>query len=128
MDTELEPVIDSWYQHTDNQLHFCIIDIDDLAGLLEIQHANGDLDTMDIDTWYESGIKLATEPDHWSTEPDDSISDDDNDSTREAAYLLEKLALSGQQNYADHAAADNRPDAIDERIMLNTWQDETLTI
>ena len=67
MDTEYEPVINNWYQNQDKQLHFFIIDIDEDNEIIEIEHANGAIDTMDIDQWYESGLHLAaeTEPRPW---------------------------------------------------------------
>ena len=127
MDTEYEPVINNWYRHQENQQHFCIIDIDELAGILEIQHANGDLDTMDIDTWYEAGMDLASEPELWSITQEESNDDSDDDLAVDDGprYWQEEPAGIDRSpaTINRYPEMDNQPEAIDERIMFGDWQD-----
>lgn len=132
MPTEYEPVINNWYRHQDNQLHFCIIDIDEAAGVLDIQLADGDLDTMDIDIWYESDLELASEPEHWSVGLD-NVSDDSEDNLTSSDPPLNwqiKPADSASQQIidSDNPEKELHPDAIDERVLLQEWQtEETVT-
>ena len=104
METEYEPVINNWYQNQDKQLHFYIIDIDEPNEIIEIEHANGDIDTMDIDQWYESGLELASEPEHQSWLADDSM---------------------GIYPDIDPVDTDLQPDAIEERFILGERQDDS---
>lgn len=46
----IEPIIGEWYR-SHGQL-FEVVAIDELDDIVEIQHADGDLEEMDIDDWH----------------------------------------------------------------------------
>jgi hypothetical protein len=131
-ETDYEPVISNWYQHPDKQLHFCIIDIDEQAGVLDIQHADGDLDTMDFDTWCELEMELADEPEQLPASFAGSADDDpdDNRLVGDTHHHWQDPATKHQQQQAAFKNDDeyeNLPDAIDEQILLNDGQADAMT-
>lgn len=127
MDTEYEPIINNWYRHPDSQLHFCIIDIDETAEVLDIQLADGDLDTLDIDIWNESNMELAVEPENWAI-TQGNLSEDPDDNTAETKdpfswqYALHNNAI--QSSPLRDQDREQVPDAIDEQVYLHEWQEE----
>jgi len=124
MDTDTRPVINNWYQHPDGNPYFSIIDIDEQNGLLDIQHANGDLDTLDIDEWYRTGYKPVVMPEQWDfSDVDDEIDDSLQDQELSWSTWPEQdpLAVSNIHDSDDHPLAETRPDALDERLMLDEW-------
>jgi len=46
----IEPIVGDWYR-SHGQL-FEVVAIDELDDIVEIQHADGDLEEIDIDDWY----------------------------------------------------------------------------
>ncbi|MDH5547662.1 MAG: hypothetical protein OEZ43_18955 [Gammaproteobacteria bacterium] len=76
MDIDLEPVVDNWYLHLDKGQNFRVIAVDDVIGVIEIQHFDGDIEEITFDDWAELEIELSEEPTNWAgaldiAEPDD---------------------------------------------------------
>ncbi|MEQ1579303.1 MAG: DUF6763 family protein [Steroidobacteraceae bacterium] len=76
MPNELDPLVEQWYEHRDKGGLFQVVAIDGDAGLVEIQHFDGDIEELDMETWRNLAIELADEPEDWTgpfddTEPDD---------------------------------------------------------
>ena len=46
----IEPIVGDWYQ-SHGQL-FEVVAIDEAGDIVEIQHADGDLEEIDMDDWY----------------------------------------------------------------------------
>ncbi|MDJ0653196.1 MAG: hypothetical protein QNJ40_03505 [Xanthomonadales bacterium] len=76
MRNELDPIPGNWYTHLDKGQAFCVIDIDDNDGLIEIQHFDGDLEEVDVKEWATMDIELAPEPENASGPVDDPELDD----------------------------------------------------
>ena len=76
MPTEVDPIVDNWYQHLDKGQRFVVVDIDTDDGTIEIQHFDGDLEEVSIDEWYEMDIDTAEEPENWSGAMDIGTKDD----------------------------------------------------
>jgi hypothetical protein len=77
MTTDLDPIVGNWYEHLDKGQKFQVVDIDDGAGVIEIQYFDGDLDKMDKDEWLEAELQAIDQPEDWTgpldeVEPDDS--------------------------------------------------------
>ena len=127
MNTEYEPIINNWYRHQDDHQHFCIIDIDEKTGLLEIQHANGDLDTMDIDTWYDANMILAQEPEWWSESVDTQDDDIDDSAADEDTYYWQEETAGNDDEQSPgerYHGFETPPEAIDERLIFGEWQEQ----
>ncbi|MFH0350640.1 MAG: DUF6763 family protein [Chromatiales bacterium] len=57
MSNEVDPVAGSWYEHIERGQKFEVVDVDDERGVIEVQYANGEIDEMDIDEWYDLEIE-----------------------------------------------------------------------
>jgi hypothetical protein len=76
MTTEFDPIAENWYRHLDKGQTFRVVDVDTEGGVVEIQYFDGDLEELDLETWYAQEIELAAPPENWSgpldvAEPDD---------------------------------------------------------
>lgn len=70
------PVIGQWYQHLDKGYEFQVTAFDEDAGTVEMQHFDGDLEEVDIDTWYALEIEPIATPEDWTGPIDDVEADD----------------------------------------------------
>ncbi len=57
MSNEVDPVAGSWYELIERGQKFEVVDVDDERGVIEVQYANGEIDEMDIDEWYDLEIE-----------------------------------------------------------------------
>jgi hypothetical protein len=73
---DFDPVAGQWYKDLEDQELFQVLSVDPDEELLEVQFENGDIEEIDLDTWHELDLELATEPEGWSGSDDD---DDDDD-------------------------------------------------
>jgi hypothetical protein len=80
MRKELDPIVGNWYQHLDKGQTFRVVALDDINDMVEIQHLDGDLEEVDLETWYEFDLEPCAEPEDW-TAPMDDIEVDDLDVT-----------------------------------------------
>lgn len=76
MSTELDPVIGNWYRHLDKGQLFFVVAFDEEAGLIELQHFDGDLEEIEPPAWYEMTLELAEPPEDWTGPVDDVERDD----------------------------------------------------
>jgi hypothetical protein len=59
----IEPIVGDWYRS--HGQFFEVVAIDEQEDIVEIQHADGDLEEIDIDDWYtrcRAGSLAATDP------------------------------------------------------------------
>jgi len=66
MNTEADPIVGNWYTHLDKGQCFQVVAVDEDAGIVEIQHFDGDLEEIDMDAWRQTPIEPADEPENWS--------------------------------------------------------------
>lgn len=66
MNSEADPIVGNWYRHLDKGQPFAVVAVDDEAGLVEIQHFDGDLEEIELDAWYRLPIEPIEEPENWS--------------------------------------------------------------
>lgn len=83
MGREYEPVVGNWYRDLDEKESFLVLSVDEDAEMIEIQHVDGDIEEIDLDTWAELDLDPTDEPEGWSgsdgDEDDDDEWDDDED-------------------------------------------------
>jgi len=79
MPTDADPIVDKWYKRLDDGTEFKVMSLDEDEATFEIQHIDGDVDVVDLDTWYEWDIKSIAAPDGWTGSPDDNLADADAD-------------------------------------------------
>ncbi|MBS0395190.1 MAG: hypothetical protein JSR54_11225 [Proteobacteria bacterium] len=76
MATRMLPEIGQWYTHRDKGQMFQVVAFDPDEGSVEIQDFDGDVDELDLDTWYEMPLEAAEAPEDW-TGPVDDVEPDD---------------------------------------------------
>jgi len=76
MPIKTPPVIAQWYKHLDKGQTFQVVSIDEEEETVELQHFDGDLEEIDLDTWRELEIETIEPPEDW-TGPIDDIEHDD---------------------------------------------------
>lgn len=59
------PVIGHWYRHTDGRL-FEVVAVDEEDATIELQHFDGTLDQVELDTWPRMLIESVGAPEDWS--------------------------------------------------------------
>jgi hypothetical protein len=77
---EYEPVAGKWYRDLEEDEAFQVLSVDEDQELVEIQHLDGDIEEIDLDTWAEMDLEPTEEPEGWSGSGDeDEDFDDDED-------------------------------------------------
>lgn len=75
MPMETEPVVGAIYEDQDGQA-FEILSFDEDEGLIEIQYADGSVDEIELDAWYDMDLQpLKTAP--WKDEEDEEDDEDE---------------------------------------------------
>ncbi len=75
----LYPVIGNWYRRSNGAL-FEVVAIDESGGTVELQHFDGTIDEIDLETWPNLFIENAGAPEDWlgavDMDPDDFTGED----------------------------------------------------
>lgn len=79
MGREYEPVAGKWYRDLEEDETFQVLSVDPDQELIEIQHLDGDIEEVDLDTWAEMDVEPGDEPEGWSGSGDDEDEDEDWD-------------------------------------------------
>jgi len=76
---DFEPTVGQWYQDLEEEESFQVLSVNADDELIEIQHVDGDIEEIDLDTWAEMDLDLTEEPEGWSGSGDDDDEDEDDD-------------------------------------------------
>jgi hypothetical protein len=80
---EHEPVAGKWYRDLEEHESFQVLSVDEDQELLEIQHLDGDIEEIDLDSWAEMDLEPTEEPEGWSgsgeEDEDEDFDEDDED-------------------------------------------------
>lgn len=76
MSTDYEPIPGFWYKDIDKEGEFFIVEVYGDDGIVEIQHFDGDIEEIEMETWYEMNIESIEQPEDW-VGPFDEIELDD---------------------------------------------------
>jgi hypothetical protein len=76
MATDVDPIIGNWYQRLDKGQEFEVVDFDEEDGIMKIQHADGNREELDIDSWYALELESIEDPDEYAEE---GLDDTDGD-------------------------------------------------
>jgi len=58
---------------------FQVLSVDPDEELVQIQHEDGEIEELELDTWHELDLDKATEPEGWSGSEDEEDDDEDWD-------------------------------------------------
>lgn len=70
-----EPIAEQWYQNLDDGRTFKVVALDDAAGTVEIQHFDGQIDSLERAAWDRLNLAHAARPVDW-TGAADHVEDD----------------------------------------------------
>lgn len=85
MATDADPIIGNWYQLPDKNQPFEVISLDEDIGLVAIHYLDGELEELDLDTWYELDIEPVDAPEEWIGSIDELAGKDSDEETDTAA-------------------------------------------
>jgi hypothetical protein len=71
-----KPVVGQWYGRIDKGQPFQVTAIDKEAGTIEMQHDDGDVEEVDLESWYQMSVEPITQPEDWTGSLDDLKRDD----------------------------------------------------
>jgi hypothetical protein len=76
MSTDADPIEYNWYYHLDKGQKFCVVALDEDSSTVEIQYFDGQIEEIDLDSWYEMDVEPSEEPENWSGAVDIAEKDD----------------------------------------------------
>lgn len=76
MQIEDRPIINQWYRHLDKGYQFQVVMVDEGEGTVQVQHFDGDLEELDLDSWNDLEIEMIEPPEDWTGSLDDIQLDD----------------------------------------------------
>ena len=78
MGREYEPAAGRWYRDLEEDESFLVLSIDEDEEIIEIQHVDGDVEELDLDTWAEMDLEPTEQPEGWTgSEADDDLDEDE---------------------------------------------------
>jgi hypothetical protein len=81
MGTRMIPEVGHWYAHRDKGQMFQVVAYDEDDGYIEIQDFDGDVDELDLDSWFAMPLDPAEAPEDWSGPVDDVEAQDLSDAS-----------------------------------------------
>ena len=94
MSEKYEPKIGDWYKNATGQ-SFEVVALDEDDGTVEIQHFDGMVEELDLDTWHDLDIEPIEPPEDWSgsldIEREDYGVDLERDSSNDWANPFDEL-------------------------------------
>ena len=82
MSRDYEPVPGQWYENLEEDESFRVLKVDEDAELVQIEHLDGEIEQLDLETWHEMDLEETEEPEGWA-EPEDEDEDEDEDEEEE---------------------------------------------
>ncbi len=80
MSRDYEPVPGQWYENLEDEESFRVLKVDEDAELVEIEHLDGEIEEMDLETWHEMDLEEAEEPEGWAeSEEEDEDEEEEED-------------------------------------------------
>ncbi len=79
MSRDYEPVPGQWYENLEDEESFRVLKVDEDAELVEIEHLDGEIEEIDLETWHEMDLEATQEPEGWSEEDEEEDEEDDWD-------------------------------------------------
>lgn len=64
------PTIGQWYEDITAYRFFEVVEIDESAGTIGIQFAEGDIDEIDFEIWSQIAVRLEQQPHYWQLTTD----------------------------------------------------------
>jgi hypothetical protein len=79
MSRELNPVAGRWYRDLERDEIFKVVALDENDDVVEIQHADGEIEELESAEWFEMDLERAGEPEGWLRETEDTEDEEEED-------------------------------------------------
>ncbi|MHB1540598.1 MAG: DUF6763 family protein [Steroidobacteraceae bacterium] len=79
MSRDYEPVPGQWYENLEDEESFRVLKVDEDTELVEIEHLDGEIEQMDIETWHEMDLEQTEEPEGWAEDQDEDEEEEEED-------------------------------------------------
>ena len=127
MPTEADPIVETWYENQEESQQFKVVALDEIAGMVEIQHVDGDIEEVDLETWYLLDIEPIEDPEVWKGalgdyeegNPDNTEDDTDDDWTS-SSQLIEPSSRASTSPSQDSPLGGWDEELLDD----DSWGDE----
>jgi hypothetical protein len=63
---DYDPVPGQWYENLEEEDSFNVMKVDEDSELIHIQHLDGEIEEIDLDTWAEMDLEMTDVPEGWS--------------------------------------------------------------
>ena len=77
MSRELNPVAGRWYRDLERDEIFKVVAVDENDDVVEIQHADGEIEELESAEWFEMDLERAGEPEDWLRETEEDEEEED---------------------------------------------------
>ena len=74
--SDLDPIVGNWYKNVEEETEFEVVAVDEDAQTVEIQYFEGEVEEIDLDSWYEMVLEPIEAPEDWSGAYDQMEADD----------------------------------------------------
>jgi hypothetical protein len=74
--SDLDPIVGNWYKNVEEEKEFEVVAVDEDAQTVEIQYFEGEVEEIDLDSWYELVLEPIEAPEDWSGAYDQMEQDD----------------------------------------------------
>ena len=64
--SDLDPIVGNWYKNVEEEKEFEVVAVDEDAQTVEIQYFEGEVEEIDLDSWYELVLEPIEAPEDWS--------------------------------------------------------------
>jgi hypothetical protein len=79
MSRELNPVAGRWYRDLERDEIFKVVAVDENDDVVEIQHADGEIEELESAEWFEMDLERAGEPEDWLRETEDAEEEEEEE-------------------------------------------------
>jgi hypothetical protein len=69
---DYDPVAGKWFRDLEEDETFRVASVDEDEELVAIEHLDGDVEEIDLDTWHEMDLEPTEEPEGWSGSEDEA--------------------------------------------------------
>lgn len=115
---DVDPIVRNWYQYVDSENSFAVVALDEANNVVEIQHADGDVEEIPLEAWYDLNLEPIETPQDWNG-PDGHLDREDADYDDED--LEEEDALDEEDDEEEWDEDDAEDDDDEEE-----WEDEDI--
>ena len=79
MSRDYETVPGKWYEDLEEEESFRVLKVDEDAELVEIEHLDGEIEEIDLETWHEMDLEPTEEPEGWAESEEEEEDEDEDD-------------------------------------------------